>query len=301
MLLATAERRLSGEYEKRAAALVADKDDTFTLRTEAGSQVAISGAGMKWRGSGPGKNLLSPRVHLDRRLERVSERGREAVIERLKLWVRHQVERTLGHLRVAGMAAQDPGAAPAVRSILAMLVDEGGIVAREAVHKAVAALDRDQRRAIAKLKVGSARSICSADVLKTEARRCAPRSGPRRGEPCPRCRRIQRVLPHAGQGERLLQTAWAFARSGRRCCVSISSNRLARHAHEARAGKQAAVIDDAWSPRSACSHLRGAADDGVGFRPSRRGRWIWRGRAAPARSVAPIRPSLCRACGAPRG
>ena len=29
MLLATAERRLAGEYEKRAAALVADNDDAF--------------------------------------------------------------------------------------------------------------------------------------------------------------------------------------------------------------------------------------------------------------------------------
>ena len=36
MLLATAERRLGGEYEKRAAALVADADENFALRTEAG-------------------------------------------------------------------------------------------------------------------------------------------------------------------------------------------------------------------------------------------------------------------------
>ncbi|MGZ8997843.1 MAG: helicase-related protein, partial [Allosphingosinicella sp.] len=34
MLLATAERRLGGEYEKRAAALVADSTDHFSLRTE---------------------------------------------------------------------------------------------------------------------------------------------------------------------------------------------------------------------------------------------------------------------------
>ena len=45
MLLATAERRLGGEYEKRAAALVADTDEHFTLRTEAGAPVALL-----WRG-----------------------------------------------------------------------------------------------------------------------------------------------------------------------------------------------------------------------------------------------------------
>ena len=85
-----------------------------------------------WRGHevarlGPGKNLLSPRVNLDRRIERVSDRGREAVVERLKNWVRGQVEHWLAPLRRAGAAAQDAASPAAVRSILALLVDEGGI------------------------------------------------------------------------------------------------------------------------------------------------------------------------------
>src|SRR3712207_6447765 len=123
MLLATAERRLGHEYEKRAGALVADTDDHFLLRTEAGLPVAILWRGHEVARLSPGKNLLSPRVLLDRRLERVSERGRSAVVERLDTWVRAQVEKTLGSLRKAGAAAQDPAAPPAVRSILAMLVD----------------------------------------------------------------------------------------------------------------------------------------------------------------------------------
>ncbi len=84
MLLATAERRLGGEYEKRAAALVADTDDHFSLRTEPGKEVAILWRGHEVARLGPGKNLLSPRVILDRRIERVSDRSREAVIDRLK-------------------------------------------------------------------------------------------------------------------------------------------------------------------------------------------------------------------------
>ena len=84
MLLATAERRLAGEYEKRAAALVADRDQHFTLRTEAGAPVAILWRGHEVAKLGPGKNLLSPRVNLDRRIDRVSEKGREAVILRLE-------------------------------------------------------------------------------------------------------------------------------------------------------------------------------------------------------------------------
>src|SRR5687768_4372317 len=146
MLLATAERRLGGEYEKRAAALAADTDDHFTLRTETGQPVAVLWRGHEVARLGPGKNLLSPRVIVDRRLDRLSERGRAVVVERLDTWVRHQVERSLGPLRQAGLAAQDRTAPAAVRSILAMLVDEGGIVEREAVAKPLAELDKAQRR-----------------------------------------------------------------------------------------------------------------------------------------------------------
>src|ERR1044071_5072768 len=149
MLLATAERRLGGEYEKRAAALAADSDDHFTLRTEPGQPVAVLWRGHEVARLGPGKNLLSPRVLVDRRLDRLSERGRGIVVERLDLWVRHQVERSLGPLRTAGLAGQ----ARAGRSILAMLVDEGGIVEREAVAKPLAGLDREQRRAVTRLRI----------------------------------------------------------------------------------------------------------------------------------------------------
>ena len=70
------------------------------------------------------------------------------MILRLKDWLRAGAEATLGPLRAAGRAAQDAAAAPAVRALLAMLVDEGGIVAREAVAAPLAALDREQRRAV---------------------------------------------------------------------------------------------------------------------------------------------------------
>ncbi|MDP8995003.1 MAG: helicase, partial [Pseudomonadota bacterium] len=172
MLLATAERRLGGEYEKRAAALVADSDDHFSLRTHEGAPIAILWRGHEVARLGPGKNLLSPRVLLDRRIDRVSDRGREAVIERLKAWVRGQVERWLAPLRRAGAAAQDAASPAAVRSILAMLVDEGGIVARDAVAKPLALLDREQRRAVTGLKVKiGALDLFMLDVLKPEAMR----------------------------------------------------------------------------------------------------------------------------------
>src|SRR6201999_955817 len=94
------------------------------------------------------------------------------VAERLDLWLRNEVERVLGPLRRAGLAAHDRATPPAIRAILALLVDEGGIVAREAVAKPLAALDRAQRRQVTALKVRiGALDLFMPDVLKPEARR----------------------------------------------------------------------------------------------------------------------------------
>jgi len=172
MLLAAAERRLGGEFERRAAALVADTDDHLTLRTEPDKPVAILWRGHEVARLAPGKNLLSPRILLDRRIERLSERGRQAVTERLTGWIKARVEQHLGSLRRAGMAAQDRAAAAAVRSLLAMLVDEGGIIARSEVAKPLAMLDREQRRQVARLKVRiGALDLFMPEVLKPEAMR----------------------------------------------------------------------------------------------------------------------------------
>jgi ATP-dependent RNA helicase SUPV3L1/SUV3 len=286
LLLATAERRLSGEYERRAAALVADADENLTLRTDAGNPVAILWREHEVARLGPGKNLLSPRVLLDRRLERVSERGKQAVIERLNLWLRHQIERHLGTLRVAGMAAGDVGAAPAIRSILAMLVDEGGIIAREAVAKPLAALDRDGRRGITRLRVRiGALDLFMPDVLKPQARRwrTALRAAAA-GEPMPALPpEAGVVLPSPGEAERLLLARLGFRALGPQMLRVDLVERLARHAHEARAGKQARVVDEALvtslglQPPAIARLMKE-----LGFRPSTgEAGWIWRGRARP--------------------
>ena len=173
MLLATAERRLGHEYEKRAAALVADTDDHFSLRTEAGQPVAILWRGHEVARLGPGKNLLSPRILLDRRIDRVSDKGREAVILRLKDWLRAGAEATLGPLRAAGRAAAGSGGAGG-----------GARAARHARRRRrdrrrarrspapLAALDREQRRAVTRLGVRiGALDLFMPAVLKPEAMR----------------------------------------------------------------------------------------------------------------------------------
>jgi ATP-dependent RNA helicase SUPV3L1/SUV3 len=295
MLLATAERRLGGEFERRAAALVADTDDHFSLRTEPGQPIALL-----WRGHlvaklGPGKNLLSPRVHLDARLDRLSPRGKEAVIERLKGWVKAQVERWLGHLRVAGMATHDPGASPAVRAVLALLVDEGGIVAREAVAKPLVQLDREERRRVARLKVKiGALDLFMPEVLRPEARRWrAALRATAAGEPMPILPpESSVVLPTPADGGRDLLVRLGFRALGPQMLRVDIAERLARHAHEARAGKQPAVVDEALvtslglQPQALARLLKE-----VGFRPSEgEAGWVWRGKR-PERPERPANPS----------
>ncbi|HEY0111939.1 MAG TPA: helicase-related protein [Allosphingosinicella sp.] len=284
MLLATAERRLGGEYEKRAAALAADSDDHFSLRTEPGQPVAILWRGHEVARLGPGKNLLSPRVLIDRRLDRLSERGRDTVIERLNLWVRRQVERFLEPLRQAGMAAQDPAAPASVRSILAMLVDEGGIVAREAVAKPLATLERDLRRAITQLRIRiGALDLFMPDVLKPEARRwrTALRAAAG-GEPMPELPPESTVvLPCPPDAERARLTRLGFRPLGPQMLRVDLVERLARHAHEARAGKPQSVVDQALAtsiglqPQAVAKLMRD-----LGFRSTEGEQgWVWRGQA----------------------
>jgi ATP-dependent RNA helicase SUPV3L1/SUV3 len=281
MLLAAADRKLAGEYEKRAAALVADTDDHFSLRTEPDLPVAILWRGHEVARLGPGKNLLSPRVLLDRRIERVSERGREAVIARLKDWLRAGAETTLAPLRAAGHAAQDPQAPPAVRALLAMLVDEGGIVARDAVSGALAALARDQRRAVTKLGVRiGALDLFMPAVLKPEARRWrAAFRAAAAGEAMPALPpQSSVVLPTPP--DRTLLTRLGFRAAGPQMIRVDMAERLAARAHEARAGRVEAAVDPAFvtslglQPATVAKLMRD-----IGFQPTEEvAGWVWRGR-----------------------
>ncbi|HMJ94181.1 MAG TPA: helicase-related protein [Allosphingosinicella sp.] len=298
MLLAAAERRLGGEYEKRGAALVADTDDHFSLRTEPDLPVALLWRGHEVARLGSGKNLLSPRVLIDRRLERMSAAARDRVRERLDLWVRHQVEKALDPLRKAGQAAQDPAAAPEVRSILAMLVDEGGIVARETVAKPLAALDREQRRSITRLRIRiGALDLFMPDILKPEARRwrTALRAAAS-GEPMPAMPpEASTVLPAPENGGRALLTRLGYRLLGPQMLRVDLVERLAAHAHEARTGKRDEVVDEALAtslglqPQAVARLMRD-----LGFRQAEsEAKWIWRGRGRPPRSdQVPLSPAF---------
>jgi ATP-dependent RNA helicase SUPV3L1/SUV3 len=230
-----------------------------------------------------GKNLLSPRILIDRRLDRLSERGKETVTTRLDLWLRHQVERWLAALRAAGLAAQDPSCPAEVRSILAMLVDEGGIVARAAVAKPLGALEREQRRLITRLKVKiGALDLFIPDMLKPEPRRWrsalrAAASGGAMPELPPES---AVVLPAPREEERGSLAKLGFRAVGLQMVRVDLAERLARHAFEARGAGGRPLVDEALTtslglqPQAVTRLMRD-----LGFRPSEtEAGWVWRGR-----------------------
>jgi ATP-dependent RNA helicase SUPV3L1/SUV3 len=281
MLLAAADRKLACEFEKRAAALVADSDAHFALRTEASAPVAILWRGHEVARLGPGKNLLSPRVLLDRRIDRVSDKGRDAATLRLRDWLRAGVEAALGPLRAAGRAAQDPDAPPAMRALLAMLVDEGGIVPREAVADALAALDRDRRRAVTRLGVRiGALDLFMPAVLKPEAMRWrAALRAAASGESMPE------LPPHSSvvlptPPDLSLLTRLGFRAAGPQMIRVDMAERIAARAHEARAARKSEAIDPALvtslglEPAALARLMRD-----IGFHPTEEvAGWVWRGR-----------------------
>ena len=291
MLLATAERRLSGEYENRAAALVADSDQHFSLRAEPEKPVAILWRGHEVARLGPGKNLLSPRILLDRRIDSVSQRGRDAVVDRLQDWIRRQVERTLAPLRAAGAAAQDKATPAPVRSVLAMLVDEGGIVARDKVAEPLAGLEREQRRAVTALGVRiGALDLFMPAVLKPEAMRwrsalrAAASGEAASGLPPP----SSVVLPAPADGARTALVRLGFRAAGPQLIRVDMAERLARHAHEVRAGKEGDPVDEALvtslglKPETVAKLMRD-----IGFRDEgNEAGWVWRGRGRGRRPEA---------------
>jgi ATP-dependent RNA helicase SUPV3L1/SUV3 len=293
MLLATAERRLGGEYERRAGALVVDTDENFALRTDAGQPVALLWRGHEVAKLGPGKNLLSPRILLDRRIERVSDKGREAVILRLKDWLRAGAEAALGPLRAAGHAAREPAAPAAVRALLALLVDEGGIVARDAVAAPLAALDKEQRRAVTRLGVRiGALDLYMPALLKPEAMRWraalrAAASGAAMPDLPPQSSVVLATPPDRAGLARL-----GFRAAGPQMIRVDMAERIAARAHEARAGAAGDAIDPALVislgllPESVAKLMRD-----IGFRPNEAAAgWVWRGRERRARPRVPDKP-----------
>ena len=202
----------------------------------------------------------------------------------------------LGPLRAAGHAAQDPAAPPAVRALLALLVDEGGIVARDAVAGALAALDKEQRRAVTKhgVRIG-ALDLYMPAVLKPEAMRW--RAAFRAAAAS---QMMPALPPHNAvvlptPADRALLARLGFRAAGPQMIRVDMAERIAHRAHEARAagsGEEKAPVDPAFVtslgllPETIAKLMRD-----IGFRPVEAAPfWIWRGRERRRQPRPPGKP-----------
>src|SRR5688500_19797619 len=147
-----------------------------------------------------------------------------------------------------------------------------------------AALDKEQRPAITRLKIRiGALDLFMPDVLKPEAMRwrTALRAAAA-GEAMPELPPEASVVVATPAGERVTMLGrLGFRALGPQMLRVDLVERLARHAHQARAGKQAEPVDVALAtslglrPEAAAQLMRD-----LGFRrdPGEAG-WTWRGRA----------------------
>ncbi|USI74272.1 helicase-related protein [Sphingomonas morindae] len=300
-LLAAAERRLGTELARRAAALIEDGDEAFTLATDIGRPVAIF-----WRGDvvarlGRGKALTEPRITLHRTLDPLSPEQRGAVAARLRSWLDAQIGRHLAPLVTISAAARDAATPALVRALLVPLADGGGVVAREQVAAALPPLDRPQRHAVGRLglRIGTLDLFVPA-LLKPEPIRWRLALAAARDEA------MMPPLPPAGAAM-IDRPGPLLAGAARRAGFRLLGDqmlrvdlveRLARQAHDAREGKRPFVPDASLStslglkPPAVARLMRL-----LGFAQHRAGHdsaiaWLWRGRRPerPGPAPRPQRP-----------
>ncbi|HEY4472574.1 MAG TPA: helicase-related protein [Stellaceae bacterium] len=162
-LMAAANRVLRSEIAARARRLANDDDEAF----------ALDGSGrLQWRG-GPvgrlvaGEAILSPRAEVQA-AEFLDGEARERVRQRLQLFVKAEIERRLAPL----FAVQSLPLEGIARGLVFQLVDALGSVAAADIGTALGGLDRQTRRALARVGVRfGTESVYLEPLLGAEAAR----------------------------------------------------------------------------------------------------------------------------------
>ena len=246
MLLAAAERHLSGVLAERAAALASAAGDALTLHLADGEAPALMWQGRAVATLVKGAHLLSPRLKLARGTDALDPHRRAAVEAHLAAWVDDAVAHRLGRLLAMAARARDPEAPPELRAVLAALVDRGGVIARDAHDAALRSGPPALRSGLRELgvRVGSL-DLHHPDALKPDAQRwLAALSAAWRGEGAMLPPPAGTVLSDAAE------PGPAYRRIGARALRVDMVERLARHAHAARmaAVRSAGEADEAAQP-----------------------------------------------------
>ncbi|RDE04710.1 helicase-related protein [Sphingomonas aracearum] len=292
LLLAAAERRLTDERAKRAAALLEAPDEAFSLDLRAGARPTLAWHALAVATLAPGPSLARPRVVLDKALDVLDRQLLAKVQAKLDAWLADAIRRRVPGLPALERLARDPEAGPALRATAAALLGGGGFAARHALRESVDALDLPARKRLRQAGVTiGALDLFDPRLLKPQAaawRRallaaaegCAIGEGPPEGAT---------VLPRQAPAAIPVHGFRTFG--GQAIRVDLVE-RLAHAAFEGRAGRKP------FAPEPALVTSLGLAPDTLGrlmaqlgFRaaPPLEGqpRWTWKGRAAVP--VAPVR------------
>ena len=285
LLLATAEKRLAAERVRRGEALAGAEDAALSF--EAGS---ILWAGHAVATLAPGPLIARPRVELDGALLCLDRAMRERVSARLERWLADTLRQAVpGLIRIAELAT-DREASSALRSVARALDADAGVLARLPVRLSVEALSPEDRHKLRRAGV----TIGALDLF--DARLLKPRAHAWRaallavvGKRLVRPREGATVLR---RGEPGAVVAAGFRPLAAQAVRVDLVERLARAAHDARAGRRA------FTPDAALATSIGLLPETIarlmaelGFRPAKVGEgeapaWTWRGRP-PARREAP--------------
>ena len=282
-LLAAAERRLPKERARRAAALVAAPETSFTLDSAA---QAILWDGHVVARLASGRSLTEPRIKADAALDTLSASDRDQVIARIEHWLGTMLQRALAPLLAMTQSASDLFTPARVRALLAPLAATGGFAERSAVDSALAALDPDDRRILrqAGLTVGSL-DVYDPRLIKPEALRLITvLTAVQTKSPCP-------TLPPPGSTvTALLDPIPGYRAFGTKQVRIDLVERVARALHDKRKANAGFVPDPALAtsfgidPATFTAILRAC-----GFRSGPEGQWTWRSR--PRARPEPAKPT----------
>jgi ATP-dependent RNA helicase SUPV3L1/SUV3 len=239
-LIAAADRRLAGERSKRARALAASEDSAFALLTDAGAPPSIAWQGCEIARFEPTRELLRPRLRLERAAAALDDTSRDLIFARLHRWLEGRIEKLLDPLERMTAAAADPATPPTLRALLAPLVEAGGIADRRALEPVLSGLTREDRAGARKLGLTiGAVDVFAPALLKPEPLRW------RTALLAVRERRPMSDLPPPGAVVLAGGARPGFRSIGGQQVRIDMVERIARAAHEARAGKRPFVPDPA--------------------------------------------------------
>ena len=281
MLLAAAEKRLASERARRAIALVEAADEAF----------AVDGTTIIWSGHpvarfAAGASLARPRLLLDRDLDCLDKRQRDAALDRVTRFMAATGARLAPALVALAAAARDPAATPALRIVAAAIEAGGGFAPRAPLRASLDALSPDERKRIRAMGITiGAIDLFDPRLLKPRAagwrHALLAAAGSVVALPAPGAT----VLPRGAPGATLAAGYRGFAQQAVRIDLV---ERLARATHDARSGRAPFALDPALATSIGLEPAtieRLMAELGFRSRRTDEGeRWIWQGRR-PARPV----------------